>query len=90
MAEQQQPIVTGHTEFEGISYLTREVPDLDYKDQYIIVSEERLNNRLWNSDKSDYREPKAECQAKDEYIWGYLPTSDLLSMTDEQVFRALE
>lgn len=90
MAKQQQPIVTGHTEFEGISYLTREVPDLECEGGYIIVSEQRLNDRLWDNDKSDYREPKAECQAKDEYIWGYLPTSDLLSMTDEQVFRALE
>ena len=90
MAEQQQPVVTGHTEFEGISYLTREVPDLEREGGYIIVSEQRLNDRLWNSDKSDYREPKDKCQAKDEIVYGYLPTTELLTMTDEQVYNALD
>lgn len=65
--------------------------------QKIVVYEKSLIGKIfWYTVKGralshcGMSEPKAECQAKDEYIWGYLPTSDLLSMTDEQVFRALE
>lgn len=82
-------IVTDTTEFLGTEYITRYIPDPENEGMSILIAEDRLGKRLWDSNKSRYNEPEPQCRNKDEHINGYLPIQDLLTMSDEQVFHEL-